>query len=266
MKRLLFSAAFVAAVGLGTVAAFSQLSRSNEDDVAARQSKFPLAAKAGEDSHAIDKAPEGALNQGKFDDKTWKFGKAFDAPAGSKIWNPVKLKMMRGGKVTGGTRVRRHRSGIYCAMANAGYDFIWTEHQHRRPRLETDRAHVGGLPACQGGARRARRLYRRARRAACVGYRRSGAGGADGAFLVPLNSKARGGTGDTRRTLQVCELLLHDRDDMVVKAMSWSLRELAKRDVAAVDRFLSEHQNVLAPRVSREVGNKLRTGLKNPRK
>jgi 2-keto-3-deoxy-L-rhamnonate aldolase RhmA len=132
MKRLLLSAAFVAAVGLGTVylatgAAFSQ---ANEDDVAARQAKYPLAAKGGEDSHAIDKAPADALNQGKFDDKTWKFGHAYDAPAGSKLWNPAKIKMLAGGKVTGGTLFTATDPEIYCAMANAGYDFIWTEHQH----------------------------------------------------------------------------------------------------------------------------------------
>lgn len=83
---------------------------------------------------------------------------------------------------------------------------------------------------------------------------------------VPLNNKARGGTGDTRRTLQVCELLIADRDDMVVKALSWSLRELAKRDPAAAKEFLSKHEDVLSSRVIREVGNKLCTGLKNPRK
>jgi 2-keto-3-deoxy-L-rhamnonate aldolase RhmA/uncharacterized membrane protein len=127
MKRFLFSAALVAAVGLGTVAAFSQ---ANEDEVAARQAKYPLAAKAGEDSHAIDKAPAGATNQGKFDDKTWKFGTAWDAPGGAKIWNPVKLKMMKGEKVTGGTLFASSDPAVYCAMANAGYDFIWTEHQH----------------------------------------------------------------------------------------------------------------------------------------
>src|SRR5205085_9246048 len=127
MKRLMFSAAMVAAVGLGAVAAFGQ---ANEDDVAARMAKYPLAAKAGEDSHAIDKAPAGALNQGKFDDKTWKFGKAYDAPPGSKIWNPVKLKMMQGGKVTGGTLFASTDPETYCAMADAGYDFIWTEMQH----------------------------------------------------------------------------------------------------------------------------------------
>lgn len=82
---------------------------------------------------------------------------------------------------------------------------------------------------------------------------------------VPLNSKARGGSGDTPRTLEVCRALVGDRDDMVVKALSWALRELSKRDPEAVDQFLDEHQSELAARVVREVRNKLSTGLKNPR-
>jgi 3-methyladenine DNA glycosylase AlkD len=82
---------------------------------------------------------------------------------------------------------------------------------------------------------------------------------------VPLNSKARGGNGDSIRTLEVCSLLISDRDDMVVKALSWALRELAKRDQISVRRFLNEHQEQLAARVTREVRNKLATGLKNPR-
>lgn len=130
MKRLLFSAAFVAAVGLGTVAALSQQADPYANNAAAGAMKFPLAAKAGEDTHAIDKALPGAVNQGKFDDKTWKFGPAFNPPPGAKIWNPVKLKMMRGEKVTGGTVFAATDPSTYCAMANAGYDFIWTEHQH----------------------------------------------------------------------------------------------------------------------------------------
>jgi len=35
---------------------------------------------------------------------------------------------------------------------------------------------------------------------------------------IPLNVKAQGGTGDQRRTLDICERLIGDRDDMVVKA------------------------------------------------
>jgi 3-methyladenine DNA glycosylase AlkD len=82
---------------------------------------------------------------------------------------------------------------------------------------------------------------------------------------VPLNNKTRGGDGDAPRTLAVCRLLAGDPDDMVVKALSWALRELAKRDPPSVHRFLSEHTDVLAARVIREVNNKLSTGLKNPR-
>jgi 3-methyladenine DNA glycosylase AlkD len=82
---------------------------------------------------------------------------------------------------------------------------------------------------------------------------------------VPLNNKTRGGKGDTTRTLANCRMLVADRDDMVVKAMSWALRELAKRDSSAVEVFLEEYEDTLAPRVLREVRNKLRTGLKHPR-
>jgi 3-methyladenine DNA glycosylase AlkD len=82
---------------------------------------------------------------------------------------------------------------------------------------------------------------------------------------VPLNSRARGGLGDTKRTLKICKSLADDRDDMVVKAMSWALRELAKRDPRSVRAFLSSHRLIIAPRVAREVNNKLVTGLKNPR-
>jgi 3-methyladenine DNA glycosylase AlkD len=53
---------------------------------------------------------------------------------------------------------------------------------------------------------------------------------------------------------------------MVVKAMSWSLRELSRRDRDAVQAFLQEYKGILAPRVVREVNTKLTTGLKNPRK
>jgi len=83
---------------------------------------------------------------------------------------------------------------------------------------------------------------------------------------VPLNISSRGGRGDTPRTLAICRLLVADRDDMVVKAMSWALRELAKRDPRAARRFLAERGDALAARVVREVSNKLATGLKNPRR
>jgi 2-keto-3-deoxy-L-rhamnonate aldolase RhmA len=93
-------------------------------------STFPLAAPAGTDSRARDAAPAGATNTGPFNPATWTFGTAFEAPAGTPVWNPVKLKMRAGGKVTGGTLFGATEPSIYCAMAQAGYDFIWTEMQH----------------------------------------------------------------------------------------------------------------------------------------
>jgi 3-methyladenine DNA glycosylase AlkD len=50
---------------------------------------------------------------------------------------------------------------------------------------------------------------------------------------------------------------------MIVKAMSWALRELSKSDRQAVIGFLEDYQDQLHPRVKREVGTKLRTGKKN---
>jgi 2-keto-3-deoxy-L-rhamnonate aldolase RhmA len=119
----LLSAALV--VGLSAVA-FGQ---ATEDEVA-KGGQFPLAAKAGQDSHAFDQAPPGAANQGKFNMDKWKYGHAWDAPPGVKIWNPVKLKMMQGEKVVGGTVFAATDPDTYCAMANGGYDFTWTEQQH----------------------------------------------------------------------------------------------------------------------------------------
>jgi 3-methyladenine DNA glycosylase AlkD len=81
---------------------------------------------------------------------------------------------------------------------------------------------------------------------------------------VALNMRSQGGVGDVERTLAVCILLVDDHDDMVVKALSWALRQLVVHDPAAVRGFLSEHEESLAARVKREVRNKLKTGLKNP--
>ena len=143
MKPLLSLIALSATLGLAAFAAQSPGSASpqapqkppatadpyanNADPGAA---KFPLAAPAGVDSHARSTAPRGAVNQGAFDPAAWKYGSAFDPPAGAKIWNPVKLKLLQGGKVTGGTLFGATDPSTYCAMANAGYDFIWTEMQH----------------------------------------------------------------------------------------------------------------------------------------
>lgn len=98
---------------------------------------FPLAAPAGVDSRARDVAPAGAVNTGPFDPATWRYGTAFDGPRDAPLWNPVKVKLQQGGKVTGGTLFAATDASTYCAMANAGYDFIWTEMQHDQRDWET---------------------------------------------------------------------------------------------------------------------------------
>jgi len=80
---------------------------------------------------------------------------------------------------------------------------------------------------------------------------------------VVLNTKTHGGSGDAKRTLAIANLLIDDREDMVVKAMSWALRSLVNWDRAAVESFLDEHDARLAARVKRETRTKLRTGKKN---
>jgi len=77
---------------------------------------------------------------------------------------------------------------------------------------------------------------------------------------VPLN---RRGHAAPERTLAVCERLVADRDEMVVKAMSWALRALAVRDPASVRSFLRRHGSALAARVRREATSKLDTGRKS---
>ncbi|MFH5879632.1 DNA alkylation repair protein [Arthrobacter sp. NA-172] len=81
-----------------------------------------------------------------------------------------------------------------------------------------------------------------------------------------LNTRSRWGTGDTQRTLAVVGILINDRDDTVVKAVSWALRSLVPWDPRAVRSFLEMHETELAARVKREVRTKLETGLKSRRR
>jgi 2-keto-3-deoxy-L-rhamnonate aldolase RhmA len=138
MKNLLIPAAVCAALGVATLGSYGvgaqQKPAPSADPYAANPdpgaTKFPLAAPAGTDSGAKMKAPAGAVNQGPFNPSTWKYGTNFNPPPGARLWNPVKLKLMQGAKTTGGTLFSSTDPATYCAMANAGYDFIWTEMQH----------------------------------------------------------------------------------------------------------------------------------------
>ena len=125
MKSKILLAALSAALLAGTCTAYAQ-----DDAATGGLNNYPLAAKAGVDSHADKIAPAGAVNQGPITEKGWKFGHQTDAPANHPIWNPVKLKMMQGGKVTSITINGNDSPEHYCAAAASGVDFIWTEMQH----------------------------------------------------------------------------------------------------------------------------------------
>jgi len=47
----------------------------------------------------------------------------------TRIYNTAKQKLEAGGQIIGGT-ITTADPNIYCAMANAGYDFLWIEMQH----------------------------------------------------------------------------------------------------------------------------------------
>lgn len=64
----------------------------------------------------------------------------------SRMYNTVKTKLMEGRQVVGGT-VDTADPDVYCAMANAGFDFIWIEMQHS-PLNYTDVARM--IWACRG--------------------------------------------------------------------------------------------------------------------
>ena len=53
----------------------------------------------------------------------------------AEIWNPAMRKLLDGGPMIGGT-VRATDPRTYCAMAAAGYDFIWVEMQHEATTWE----------------------------------------------------------------------------------------------------------------------------------
>jgi DNA alkylation repair enzyme len=85
------------------------------------------------------------------------------------------------------------------------------------------------------------------------------------ALVSTVALSRRGDADDLRRVAQICALLAADRDDMVVKALSWALREIAKKHPEEARTFLVEHGHAVGARVIREVNNKLTTGLKTPR-
>ena len=80
---------------------------------------------------------------------------------------------------------------------------------------------------------------------------------------IPFNQKAHGGTGNATETLKACKYVVDDHHDMLVKALSWALRVLAKVEAEPVEDFLAEYEDRLHKKVLREVRNTLLKGTKN---
>lgn len=79
---------------------------------------------------------------------------------------------------------------------------------------------------------------------------------------IPLNRKSTKKDANPESTLQICSLLIDDHHDMIVKAMSWALRELGKREPDIVRKYIKTHEIRLHKRILREVNTKLDYGTK----
>jgi 3-methyladenine DNA glycosylase AlkD len=64
-------------------------------------------------------------------------------------------------------------------------------------------------------------------------------------------------------SLRLVDQVKNVREPLIVKAVSWALRELGKRHPEEVARYLHDNGDTLAPQVLREVTNKLQTGRKD---
>jgi 2-keto-3-deoxy-L-rhamnonate aldolase RhmA len=73
---------------------------------------------------------------------------AQQAPAHSKLYNTAKQKLAEGKQIFGAT-IMSPDPNMYCAVANAGYDFLWIEMQHS-PLTYSDVAKM--IWACRGSA------------------------------------------------------------------------------------------------------------------
>ncbi len=67
---------------------------------------------------------------------------------GVRMYNTAKKKLMEGKQVVGGT-INTSDPEIYCAMANAGFDYLWIEMQHS-PLMYNDVAKM--IWACRGAS------------------------------------------------------------------------------------------------------------------
>ncbi len=75
----------------------------------------------------------------------WKAAAQSAPPAAEKLYNTVKRKLAAGQSVVGGT-VTSPDPAVYCAMAGAGFDFLWIEMQHSPLSYQDVARSIRGCP------------------------------------------------------------------------------------------------------------------------
>ena len=122
--------------------------------------QFPLAAPAGKDpAQSPKRCPAASIREWSIRPRGNTDRHSIRRP-NSKIWNPVKLKMMRGEKVTGGTVFSSDRSRNLLRHGECRLRLHLDRDAARFARLGSGGPHVARLPARQSRSRRARGLRR----------------------------------------------------------------------------------------------------------